>query len=149
MRFKINWDVGIGIGIFLLGILVLIATLNMSKVSLGLSPGDYPRVISYVLIILGIILAIQGLNEEEEKKLYSWENLKRVLLLTILGLIYVYLVHYIGFLYLTPFLMLATLYLFGYKKLILGILISILVTVIIHFVFFNIFHVPLPQFSLF
>ncbi len=150
MKFKINWDVGIGIGVVIFGIFILILTLGMPKSPLGLGPGDYPRVVSYGLIITGIILVIQGLREEQaQKKIYSWDTLKRVILLIFLGLLYVYLVHYIGFLYLTPFLMLATMYLFGYKKLIWGIIISILFTLIVNFIFYNIFKVPLPTFSLF
>ncbi|MCS7202586.1 MAG: tripartite tricarboxylate transporter TctB family protein [Dictyoglomus sp.] len=150
MKFKINWDVGIGIGIVILGIFILILTLGMPKSPLGLGPGDYPRVISYGLIITGIILIIQGLKEEpSSQRIYSLNSLKRVGLLVLLGLLYVYLVHYIGFLYLTPFLMVATMYLFGYKKLLWGIIISILFTLLVNFIFYNIFKVPLPVFSLF
>lgn len=150
MKTKINWDVGIGIGVVLWGIFILILTLGMPRSPLGLGPGDYPRIISYGLIITGVILIIQGLKEGPSKKrIYSWDSLKRVILLIFLGLFYVYLVRYIGFLYLTPFLMLSVMYLFGYKKLLWGIITSILFTLLVNFIFYNILKVPLPVFSIF
>lgn len=150
MKLKINSDTVIGILTIIWGIFILIHTFSYPKMPLGLSPGDFPRVISFLLIILGIIQIIQSfVLKEEPKKLYSWKNLKNVLILVIIGLIYVYLLHYFGFLYLTPFLIFITLYLFNYRKITPAILISILVTILIHFIFYNIFKVPLPQFSLF
>jgi bacteriorhodopsin len=99
---------------------------------------------------LGIILILQNINlKVVEKKVYSWENLKRILLITVLGFLYIFWVRYIGFLFLTPFLILSLLYLFDYKELVKGILISIGVTLVLYVLFYSIFKVPLPTFSLF
>jgi len=107
-------------------------------------------IISYGLIICGSLLVYQGIKKTEETvKLYSFKDLKKIFLLTLLCFLYVYLVSYIGFLYLTPFLMMATLYLFGYKKWIFGVIISIVFTILVYYVFFSIFKVPLPLPSLF
>ncbi|MCS7233807.1 MAG: tripartite tricarboxylate transporter TctB family protein [Synergistetes bacterium] len=147
---RFNLNIGIDIGIILVGFLILLTTLGMPKSPLGIGPGDYPRIISIGLIICGFLLLLQEtLHPSPIKKLYSWESLKRVLLLIGVSLAYVYLVDYIGFLYLTPLLMLITMYLFEFKKTSTAILISITVTVIVYYIFHNIFKVSLPSFSLF
>ncbi len=150
MRLRFSWDTGIGIGIVLLGIFILINALNMPNMPLGLGPGDFPEIVSMGLIICGVILAIRSIrNPEKPKKMYSASSLKDILILIFLSLLYVYLVSYIGFLYLTPFLMFATMYLFGYRKIPYAIIISIVFTLLVYYIFYGIFKVPLPQFSLF
>lgn len=150
MKFKFSWDAGIGLGIIILGIFILISALNMPNSPLGLGPGDFPEIISIGLIVCGVILFIQSIKEEEKvQKIYSKDALLSIFALVILGLLYVYLVHYIGFLYLTPFLMFATMYLFGYKKIPYAVIISIGFTLLVYYIFYGIFKVPLPSFSLF
>uniref|UniRef100_A0A7C3RUC6 Tripartite tricarboxylate transporter TctB family protein n=1 Tax=Dictyoglomus thermophilum TaxID=14 RepID=A0A7C3RUC6_DICTH len=150
MKLKISWDTRIGLGIIILGIFILINSFSLPKSPLGLGAGDFPMIISYGLIICGLLLVYQGIKKTEETvKLYSFKDLKKIFLLTLLCFLYVYLVSYIGFLYLTPFLMMATLYLFGYKKWIFGVIISIVFTILVYYVFFSIFKVPLPLPSLF
>ena len=150
MRLKFTWDTGIGIGIILFGVFILFNALNMPDMPLGLGPGDFPEIESIGLIICGFILTFQSFFiTEENKKIYSKNSVKDVLILIFISLLYVYLVKYIGFLYLTPFLMLATMYLFGYKKLSQAIIISVIFTLLVYYVFYGIFKVPLPQFSLF
>ncbi len=148
MKLKITWDTGIGLGIILFAIFILINALGMPNSSLGLGPGDFPEIISVGLIICGIILLIQGIREKP-RKIYSKEALISIFILIASGLLYVYLVKYIGFLYLTPFLMLLTMYLFGYRKIHYAILISIIFTLMVYYIFYGIFKVPLPSFSLF
>lgn len=150
MRLRFSWDTGIGIGIVLFGIFILINSLNMPNMPLGLGPGDFPEIVSVGLIICGIILAVQSLRSlEKPKKIYAKESLKDILVIIFLSLLYVYLVSYIGFLYLTPFLMFVTMYLFGYRKIPYAIAISIVFTLLVYYIFYGIFKVPLPQFSLF
>lgn len=150
MRLRFSWDTGIGIGIVLFGFFILINALNMPNMPLGLGPGDFPEIVSIGLIICGIILAIQSIGKmEKTKKMYSANSLRDILILIFLSLLYVYLVSYLGFLYLTPFLMFATMYLFGYRKIPYAIVISIIFTLLVYYVFYGIFKVPLPQFSLF
>jgi len=150
MKLKFSWDTGIGIGIILFGVFILLNALNMPDMPLGLGPGDFPEIVSIGLIICGFILTFQSFFiSEKTKKIYSKSSLKDVLILIFVSLLYVYLVKYIGFLYLTPFLMLATMYLFGYKKLPYAIVISVIFTLLVYYVFYGIFKVPLPQFSLF
>lgn len=150
MKLKFSWDTGIGIGIILFGVFILLNALNMPDMLLGLGPGDFPEIVSIGLIICGFILTFQSFFiSEKTKKIYSKSSVKDVLILIFISLLYVYLVKYIGFLYLTPFLMLATMYLFGYKKLPYAIVISVIFTLLVYYVFYGIFKVPLPQFSLF
>jgi len=54
----------------------------------------------------------------------------------------------IGFLYLTPFLIFSCAYLFGMKNLWLNIVLSIVVTISVYYVFSQVFKIPLPRFSL-
>lgn len=150
MKFRFSWDVGIGLGIIIFGVLILISALNMPNSPLGLGPGDFPEIIAIGLIVCGVILFIQSIKKEEKaQKIYSKDALLRIFTLVILGLLYVYLVHYLGFLYLTPFLMFITMYLFGYRKIPYAIIISIGFTLLVYYIFYGIFKVPLPSFSLF
>jgi len=140
----------IDIGIICFGALILITTLEMETSPLGIGPGDYPRILSVGLIACGCLLLLKDiLHPAPAKESYSWESLKRILTLTLLSLLYVYLVSYIGFLYLTPLLMWFTMRLFGFKKTISGILISIAVTATTYYIFHDIFKVSLPSPSLF
>ena len=134
-----------------LSVLVYILTLGMAKVPLGIGPGDYPRVIAAGLFILGGIQAIQGWRKGSPslKVLYPSGMLKRVFGLVLMTFIYVKLLGYLGFLYLTPFFMFAAMYYFGMQKTVTSSIISVTMTVAIYAVFKIVFHVPLPRFTLF
>lgn len=150
MKLRFNLNTGINIGIISFGLFIFLITLNMPKSPLGIGPGDYPRIISLGLMICGFLLLIyELLYPPPSKKLYSWESLKRILLLIGISLIYVYLVDYLGFLCLTPILIWTAMHLFDFKNTPIAITISIAVTVVVYYVFHNIFKVSLPSFSLF
>lgn len=150
MNLRLNLNSLIYIGIVFSGLLLFIITLGMSDAGLGLDPGDYPRIISIGLILCGSILFTKEIiHPSPTKRLYSWKSIKKVLLLVLISLIYVNLINYLGFLYLTPVLMWITMCLFEYRNNLRAILISVIVSVIIYYVFHNIFKVPLPSPSLF
>lgn len=134
-----------------LAVVVFMLTLNMAKVPLGIGPGDYPRVIAVGLFILGGIQAIQGWKKGSPplEGLYPPGTLKRVFGLVVMTFIYVKLLGYLGFVYLTPFFMFGAMYYFGMRKIVTSSIVSVTMTVAIYAVFKIVFHVPLPRFTLF
>lgn len=144
-------DFWTGIGFMCLAVLVFILTIGMIEVPRGISPADYPRVIAVGLFILGAIQAVQGWKKGSPalKDLYPPGAFMRVLGLVLITFVYVKLMGYLGFLYLTPFFLYAAMYYFGVRKPVSMVIISIAVTVCIYVVFKVAFHVPLPRFTLF
>lgn len=140
-----------GIAFMGLASVVYLYANQMAKVPLGIGPGDYPRVIAIGMFILGGILTLQSCLKglKPGAKIYGPEALKRVGSLVLITFIYIQLLKYLGFLYLTPFFLAAAMLMFGVKKRSLIIYTSIGVSVIIYVVFYYGFQVLLPNFSLF
>ena len=85
---------------------------RLPPVPKGLGPGDYPKVIVTILFILGLILSGNAYytarkKSWEGKKSYAKEEFKQVFLLVLCIAVYIKLVGYMGYLYLTPFFVFA------------------------------------------
>ncbi|GAB4316343.1 MAG: tripartite tricarboxylate transporter TctB family protein [Pseudothermotoga elfii] len=139
-----------GLIVSILGLVFFLGTIGIKPVKLGLSPADFPRLITVSMMILGVVLLIKGLlvkNDETKKKSDTSVFLKLICLVVML-FAYILLMDKIGFLYLTPFLIFSCAYLFGMKNLWLNIVLSIVVTISVYYVFSQVFKIPLPRFSL-
>lgn len=139
-----------GILITIIGLVFFISTLKIKPAKLGLSPADFPRLITVALMICGIALVLKSLFSKQMpyKKTTDSSFVKKFIALIAMFLVYVSLVNTIGFLYLTPFFVFGAAYMFGLKKLYLNIFLSIGSTIVVYYVFSKIFLVPLPDFSL-
>ncbi len=125
--------------------------------SLGLraSPGPdvggafYPRLLVYATLILSIKLLYNAFKREEKdsERLFDFENggFWNVVLVVIISFIYLYLLDLIGFLLLTPIYLFLLLTIIEAKTFAYRILISILTTVIVMYVFQNFLNVPFPS----
>jgi len=144
-------DFWTGIGVIALGIVTIVLTEGMQKVSQGIGPGDYPRVIAIGLCALGAILAAQSALKGFPRPQGGilWNQIGRVLVMVLATFAYLQLMRYLGFLLITPFFLAATIYLYGYRKRKILIAVSIGVSAAVYFIFYSVFLVLLPRFSLF
>lgn len=125
--------------------------------SLGLraSPGPdvggafYPRLLVYATLILSIKLLYNALQRErkDSEQLFDFENggFRKVISVIIISVIYLYLLDIIGFLLLTPFYLFLLLTIIEAKKFSYRVLISILTTVIVMYIFQNFLNIPFPS----
>lgn len=147
---KVDFFSGICIMIFS-GIVYMLAE-DMPKAELGIGPGDHPQFIVIILFILGLALAVQSYFKkvsQENKKLYTKDNLIKVIAMLVLTFAYIQIMPYIGFLYLTPIYLLAAMLLFGMRNWLVSISVSIVFSVAMYWIFTTVFYVMLPEFTLF
>ncbi len=127
---------------------------RLPPVPKGLGPGDYPKVIVTILFILGLILSGNAYytarkKSWEGKKSYAKEEFKQVFLLVLCIAVYIKLVGYMGYLYLTPFFVFAMMYLYGLRTWVKMGVISLVTGVFTYVLFNNYLYVLLPRFNLF
>jgi putative tricarboxylic transport membrane protein len=125
---------------------------------LGLGAGDWPKLILSVLFVLGMMLAgysyycyrkqlRQGGGTSHGK--YEKKELLHVLILCLCVAAYIRLVGLFGFILLTPFFLFALMFIFGLRKWIKMIIISVASTALVYFIFNDLLLVLLPRFTLF
>jgi len=109
----------------------------------------YPRLLVYATLILSFKLLYNALKREkkESEELFDFENggFWDVILVIIISFTYLYLLDIIGFLLLTPIYLFLLLTIIEAKTFAYRILISILTTGIVMYVFQNFLNVPFPS----
>lgn len=109
----------------------------------------YPRLLIYATLILSLRLLYKALKKDDSdsEELFDFENggFWNVILVVIISFIYLYLLDIVGFLLLTPFYLFLLLTIIEAKNIPYRILISILTTGIIMYVFQNFLNVPFPD----
>jgi len=143
-------DFLIGLFVVALSIVFFVQANAMPKAELGIGPGDYPKVICYVLFALGFILAIRTVVECKGIPMIDFKNInKRYLLragiMVLMSYVYYKFVKKVGFLLMTPVYLYMSELLFGYKKKIKGAIITVIFTTGIYFLFTKVFLVILPR----
>ncbi|MFW6295451.1 MAG: tripartite tricarboxylate transporter TctB family protein [Halanaerobium sp.] len=108
----------------------------------------YPRLLIYATLILSIKLLYNAFKKDskDSEKLFDFENggFWNVILVIIISFIYLYFLEIIGFLLLTPIYLFSLLTIIEAKKFYHRILISILTTLIVMYIFQNFLNVPFP-----
>lgn len=141
----------IGLLILALGIFVFCYGFTLKTAQTGIGAGGYPKFIGVVLIILGIcqtaISLFQGVRKPELKA----DRTKVIRLAALVGamVVYLWLLPHIGFVIMTPILIIALMLLFGIRRWLLGLVIAIVFTIIVYLLFTRVFMVFLPGFTLF
>jgi putative tricarboxylic transport membrane protein len=144
-------DMATGIFLMLLSAYWFHEANKMMTVELGLGPGDYPKVVSTGLFILGFILTVQSVIKGFPKPSFKIDKkaILRLVIFVAVTFIYVQLLRTLGFILLTPFYLFFGCWFFGYRRLIIAAIASVGVTAFVYVVFRMIFMVILPQFRLF
>ncbi len=144
------------VGLFLIVLMVAahLVAAPLPRVPRGLGPGDYPRVVISVLLILGALLAASGFyhllkkQAQPDARKFIGGEVKQVFVLVACIVLYLVLVRTFGYLLLTPFFMVAMMYLFGLRKWIKMLTIGVITSVVTYVIFNNFLYVLLPRFNL-
>lgn len=114
-----------------------------------LGPSYWPKFLLILLMGLSVLVAIDALRQRRkgERVKAEIQPLHKVKFLTAIGFIvsYFILLNIFGFILLTPFFLVAFMYLLGERKWVWMIIISVGITLIIIYVFTKAMYVPLPR----
>jgi uncharacterized membrane protein YgcG len=152
---KADFFTGIGLVVFA-SVMFNIAGKMSKPVTYGLGPGGYPMLVTGVLFLLGMILAIQGLLEkrraarqDSQTKVVTLAELKGIAILAASFWAYIAVLKYLGYLIATPVFLFLFLFLYGGRKWLQMILISLITTGITWALFVHAFRIFLPNFYFF
>ncbi len=141
-------------------LLFYIGTLSFPDMSIGINPRSYPLVIIVASFALSVLLIFQGAAKMRREKAQATggeggataaRTLPRgrtawyLVILTAGMLAYALSMEDLGYIIVTPFLTALTMWLFGERKAFRIILVSVLVSVVLYWVFRSVFRVPLPR----
>lgn len=141
-------------------LLFYIGTLSFPDMSIGINPRAYPLVIIVAAFALSVLLIAQGamkmrrekaLTRRGEGGVAAVQTLPRgktawyLVMLTAGMLAYALSMEDLGYIIVTPFLTALTMWLFGERKPFKIILVSILVSIVLYWIFRSVFRVPLPR----
>lgn len=151
MKKKPFSELVIGVACMALGAAVFIAAGSLQQVKLGIGPSGFPKFIGLTLVILGVVQAILALRGGVEAPKFDVD--KRAASLFIAAVVmtaaYVMLVDVVGFLLLTPVLLMGMMFLFGARKIVPMVVISVVTTVCVWLLFTEVFMIFLPAGRLF
>jgi len=129
-------------------------TLSFPKTSIGINPGTYPRFIIFSTFALSAVLIIQGVLSLRGKSgrngtaaggLPSGRTGILLVLLVAGMLVYAFTLELLGYILVTPFLIALAMVLFGERKPLRIILVSVLTSAALYLLFRGVFRVPLPH----
>lgn len=151
MKKKPFSELVIGIACMALGVAVYIAAGNLQQVKLGIGPGGFPKFIGVVLMILGVVQLVLVLRAGVEKPKLDIDPRAAALFCAAvaMSIAYVLLVTQVGFLLLTPLLMMGMMALFGERHIVRMLIVSVVTTVCIWLLFTEVFMIFLPAGRLF
>jgi len=161
-------DIVFGIIFAALSIIFYIGTLSFPKFSIGINPRVYPLIIIISTFALSVTLMVQGILKLKKEKfprataktsieknssersstevtLPRGKTALKLIVLAIVMLAYAIGFEPLGYIIVTPLLMAFTMYLFGERKPLRIIAVSVLVSVTLYWVFRTVFRVPLPR----
>ncbi|MDD3657086.1 MAG: tripartite tricarboxylate transporter TctB family protein [Atribacterota bacterium] len=148
-------DVTIGILVSFLGIMVLFFSQRIisgiTKFDV-LTPHFFPTIIAICLIVFGLGLSISNIinyykknqsisNIKKEKERVDYFQVLKVILLTI---VYIFFIELFGFILTTIIVLGLLMYLFGERKLIDIVIVSIVTTSLFYYFFVRLFNIALP-----
>ena len=144
-------DLIMGIIFIILGVFWFYQATQMRRVEFGIGPGGYPKFVSVVFILLGVIFTIQNISKGLPKwvGLADWKAALRVVIFAAVTFIYIHSMRTLGFILPTPFYLFFSFWFFRYQRYLIAVILSISITAAIHVVFRMIFMVMLPTFRLF
>jgi len=141
----------IGLACVALGTAVFVAAGKLQQVKLGIGPGGFPKFIGVVLAVLGVAQTVLALRGGVEGPKFNVDKRAASLFIAAVAMTaaYVLLVDVIGFLLLTPVLLVGMMFLFGERKIAPMAVISVATTVCVWLLFTKVFMIFLPAGRLF
>jgi len=136
----------IGIACMVLGAVVFIAAGNLQTVKLGIGPAGFPKFIAIVLGLLGLAQTATALSVGVKAPEFNVDKKSASLFIAAVAMsfAYVLLVDYIGFLIMTPLLLIGLMVLFGERSIVKLLVIALITTGCIWLLFTKVFMIFLP-----
>ena len=136
----------IGLACIALGAVVFIAAGNLQQVKLGIGPSGFPKFIAIVLALLGLAQTATALSSGVDAPKFDVDKRAASLFAAAVAMsvAYVMLVTQIGFIILTPLLLIGLMYLFGERSIVKMLIIAVITTVCIWLLFTEVFMIFLP-----
>ena len=136
----------IGLACMVLGVAVFIAAGNLQQVRLGIGPSGFPKFIAVVLGILGLAQTVTALSCGVQAPKFEVDKRAASLFAAAVAMsvVYVMLVTQVGFLLLTPVLLIGLMFLFGERSIVKMLIIAVITTVCIWLLFTEVFMIFLP-----
>ena len=146
MKKKPFSELVIGLACIVLGAVVFIAAGNLQTVRLGIGPAGFPKFIAIVLAVLGLAQTATALSTGVKAPEFNVDKKAASLFIAAVAMsfAYVLLVDMIGFLIMTPLLLVGLMYLFGERSFVKMIIIAAITTVCIWLLFTEVFMIFLP-----
>ena len=146
MKKKPFSELVIGLACIVLGAVVFIAAGNLQTVRLGIGPAGFPKFIAIVLAVLGLAQTATALSTGVKAPEFNVDKKAASLFIAAVAMsfAYVLLVEMIGFLIMTPLLLLGLMYLFGERSIVKMLIIAAVTTVCIWLLFTEVFMIFLP-----
>jgi len=137
----------IGLACIALGAVVFIAAGSLQQVRLGIGPGGFPKFIAVVLMLLGVAQTAMALSAGVQAPKFDVEKKAASLFIAavVVTAVYVALLPTIGFILLTPILMVIMMYLFGERHFGKMAVIAVITTVVVWLLFTEVFMIFLPE----
>ena len=141
----------IGIACIVLGIVVFVAAGTLQQVKLGIGPSGFPKFIAVVLAVLGLAQTVTALSSGVEAPKFNVDKRAAGLFAAAVAMsvAYVMLVTQIGFIILTPLLLIGLMFLFGERSILKMAVIAIITTACVWLLFTEVFMIFLPAGRLF
>jgi len=136
----------IGVACMALGISVFIAAGNLQTVKLGIGPAGMPRFVAVLLMVLGLAQTLTAVFGGVKAPEFNVDKKAASLFIAavVMSFAYVLLVDMIGFLIMTPLLLIGLMYLFGERSIVKMLIIALITTGCIWLLFTKVFMIFLP-----
>lgn len=122
--------------------------INISRMNDPIGAAGFPRIIMILALVL-LVISLINVIRKNKGKLYKGEKVQELnpTFLSLIGsiVLYILLIRYIGFLISSFILIGAILYILGHRKVISGLLISVIAAFGYTIVFGRLLSVPLPR----
>jgi len=141
----------IGLACMALGLAVFIAAGSLQTVKLGIGPAGMPRFVAVLLMVLGLAQTVTAVSTGVKKPEFQVDKRAAGLFgaAVVMSVVYVLLVETIGFLIMTPLLLIGLMYLFGERSIVKMLVIAAITTICIWLLFTKVFMIFLPVGNLF
>ena len=146
MKKKPFSELVIGIVCIVLGVVVFIAAGNLQTVKLGIGPAGMPRFVSVLLMVLGLAQTVSAVATGVKAPEFNVDKKAASLFIAAVAMsfAYVLLVDTIGFLIMTPLLLIGLMVLFGERSIVKMLIIAAITTGCIWLLFTKVFMIFLP-----
>ena len=146
MKKKPFSELVIGLACIALGVAVFIAAGSLQTVKLGIGPAGMPRFVAVLLMVLGLAQTVTAVSTGVKAPEFNVDKKAAGLFAAAIAMsvAYVLLVETLGFIILTPLLLIGLMFLFGERNFVKMLLIAAVTTACIWLLFTKVFMIFLP-----